>query len=247
MDAWIILVAIALAILVIVGAYYSYQAQQQRIAELSQLAAARGWRFDASKDYSHDERFGHFSPFDSGRNGYAYNTIHGAVEIGESAWPVQLGDFHYETTSTTSNGKGGTTTRTDHHYLSYVITETPYLGAPELFIRREGFFDKIAGFLGFDDIDFESAEFSDRFIVKSKDKRFAYDVIHPRMMEFLLDGDPPTVDFQRGQCSVTRGEKCWSPAEFEESLTWLAKFYGHWPRHLEASLLSDAPGSEERA
>jgi hypothetical protein len=236
MDGWIILVIIAFAALVIVGGYFSYQAQQKRIAELTQLAASRGWRFDASNDYSHDERFGHYSLFSSGRNGYAYNTLIGALQIGDSAWPVQLGDYHYETTSTSTDSKGNTTTHTNHHYLSYVIVETPYLGTPPLFIRREGFLDKVASFLGFDDIDFESAEFSSRFIVKSKDKRFAYDVIHPRMMEYLLDGDPPTIDLQRGQCCLSRGEQCWSAAEFEATLAWTAEFFARWPQHVTGQL-----------
>ena len=236
MEGWIFLVFLLLAALAIVGGYFSFQARQQRIAELSQFAAARGWTFTAAEDYSHDERYGHFSSFASGRNGYAYNTITGALQIGDGQWPVQLGDFHYETTSTSSDGKGNTTTKTDHHYLSYLIVETPHLGAPELFIRREGFFDKIAGFLGFDDIDFESAEFSDRFIVKSPDKRFAYDVIHPRMMEFLLDGKPPTIDLQRGQCCLSIGDHCWSPAEFEETLAWATAFFERWPRHVTSPL-----------
>jgi hypothetical protein len=231
-EGWFIVIVIAFIVLAIVGAYFSYQAQQKRIAELSQFAAARGWSFDLSSDYSHDQRYGHFSLFNSGRNQYAYNTIRGALAIGEGAWPVQLGDFHYETTSTSTDSKGNTRTQTHHHYLSYLIVETPYLGAPDLFVRSEGFFDKIAGFLGFDDIDFESAEFSKRFVVKSKDKRFAYDVIHPRMMEFLLDGAAPTVELQRGQCCLTHGERCWTAAEFEATLAWAATFFSHWPRHV---------------
>jgi hypothetical protein len=106
-----------------------------------------------------------------------------------------------------------------------------------LFIRRENLFDKVAGFLGFDDIDFESAEFSDRFIVKSRDKRFAYDVLHPRMMEFLLDGAPPTVEFRHGQCCLNFGEKCWSPAEFAGVFAWAGQFYALWPQHVTSSLI----------
>ncbi|HEX6961017.1 MAG TPA: hypothetical protein VF175_04070, partial [Lacipirellula sp.] len=138
MEGWIILVVIVVAVLAIVGAYFNYKAQQQRIAELTQLAAARGWRFDHSKDYSHDERFGHFSSFSSGHSAYAYNTLSGSLAVDDAAWPVQLGDFHYATTSTTTDSKGNTRTQTHHHHLSYVILQTPYLEAPELFIRREG-------------------------------------------------------------------------------------------------------------
>jgi len=231
MEGWIFLVFLAFAALAIVGGYFAYQAQQQRIAELSQFAASRGWQFDVSKDHSHDARYDQFSLFVQGRNRYAYNTIRGAMAVGEQLWPVQLGDYHFTTQQ--SNGK---TTRTVSHTLSYLVLETPHLGLPELFIRREGFFDKIVSVLGFDDIDFESAEFSDRFIVKSSDKRFAYDVIHPRMIEFLLDGNPPTIDLQRGECCLSRSESCWAPAEFEETLAWATAFFERWPRHVTSPL-----------
>ncbi|MCZ6810529.1 MAG: hypothetical protein O7D97_00875, partial [Planctomycetota bacterium] len=96
---------------------------------------------------------------------------------------------------------------------------------PDLLIRREGMFDKLAGAFGFDDIDFESAEFSKRFYVKSPDKRFAYDVIHPRMMEFLLGGDPPTVDIEAGRCCLSDGRHHWSPEGFGATLNWVIEFF----------------------
>lgn len=227
MDGWIILVFVVFAIVGIVGIYFSYQAQQRRLMELTQFAAARGWRFDASKDHSHDGRYEHFSLFTQGSDRYAYNTIRGALAVDGQSWPLQLGDYHFTTQQTS-----GKTTTTVTHALSYVLLETPHLGLPDLFIRREGFFDKIASVLGFDDIDFESAQFSDRFIVKSRDKRFAYDVLHPRMMEFMLEGDAPTMDFRQGQCCLNLGEKCWSPGDFEEVIGWVQEFYAHWPRHV---------------
>jgi hypothetical protein len=236
MEGWIFLVFLIVAALAIVGGYFSYQAKQKRIAELSQFAAERGWTFTAAEDYSHDERYGHFSTFTSGRNPYAYNTITGAIAVGDAQWPVQMGDFHYETTSTSRDSNGNTSTKTHHHYLSYLLVTTPHLGTPDLFIRREGFFDKIASMLGFDDIDFESAQFSDKFIVKSSDKRFAYDVIHPRMMEFLLDAKPPIIDLQHGQCCLTLGEHCWTPQEFASTLAWAEAFFERWPRHVTTSL-----------
>jgi hypothetical protein len=39
---------------------------------------------------------------------------------------------------------------------------------------------------GSDNISFESAEFSNKFYIQCADKKFAYAIIHPRMMEFLL-------------------------------------------------------------
>jgi len=69
---------------------------------------------------------------------------------------------------------------------------------PYLWIGRERFFDKLASFMGFDDIDFESNEFSKQFYVKSESKKFAYEVINQKTMEFLLSSPAkPYVEIYR--------------------------------------------------
>ena len=83
---------------------------------------------------------------------------------------------------------------------------------------------------------FESAEFSRRFHVSSPDKRFAYDVIDPRMMEFLLRGDPPTVDIENRRCCISDGRRRWEPVEYRRKLAWITDFLNHWPAHVLASL-----------
>ena len=236
-PVFIVVIFVAFATLIIFGAIYSYKQQQARRLALLQLATKHGWSFDPSNDYSHDSRFSQFSIFTSGKARYAYNTTRGSLKISDGDWPIQYGDFHYQTES--SDGKK-TTTHT--HLLSYVILESPYLGAPDLFIRSEGFFDRIASAIGFDDIDFESVEFSRKFIVKSNDKRFAYDVVSPAMMEFMLATTPPTVDFQRAVCCLYHGSVL-KPEEFAATLQWTVEFFEHWPRHVTAEL---APGSSNR-
>jgi hypothetical protein len=62
--------------------------------------------------------------------------------------------------------------QTNHHYFSFFFLTLP-MGFPELRITKEGLFSKIAQAFGYDDIDFESAEFSRAFCVRSKDKKFA--------------------------------------------------------------------------
>ena len=114
----------------------------------------------------------------------------------------------------------------------------PYSSVPSLKIRREHLFDRVASFIGFDDIDFESSEFSDRFHVKSSDKRFAYGVIHPRMMDFLLANDPPTVNLEGDYCCIFTDSNCWSPTQFRGNVAWLQKFFSLWPRHITSALQS---------
>ena len=142
-----------------------------------------------------------------------------------------MGDFRYKITTHT-----GKSTQTRTYRFSYLILHLPFDGVPDLLIRREGVLDKIAGAFGFDDIDFESAQFSRRFHVKSPDKRFAYDVIDPRMMEFLLAGDPGTIDIERGRCCVSDGRRRWSPQQYEANLEWISRFFDNWPDHVTAGL-----------
>src|SRR5690606_4766878 len=103
---------------------------------------------------------------------------------------------------------------------------------PDLMIRAENLFDKIGAAMGFDDIDFESAEFSRKFMVKSSDKRFAYDVITPRMMEFLMASPKRSIDQQRGLICITNGVRRWKAEEFLPNLAWVSEFVDLWPDHV---------------
>lgn len=219
------------AIVIALIAFFSYQQQQQRLAELRALADALGWRFEAGYDYSFDNEYGQFSNFRHGSDRYAYNTLVGKIQADGDAWPAQMGDFHYKTES--SDGK---TTQTQHHRFSYMLVKLPYPSLPDLRIRREGFFDTLAHVFGFSDINFESAEFSKRFDVKSSDKKFAYDVIHPKMMEFLMADDPPAVEISGGCCCITMGSGTWSTEEFRHNEDWAVKFFNLWPKYLTADL-----------
>ena len=226
-----VILVIVVVLVVAVAGYLGYLAEKKRREALAALAARIGWRFDPAKDRFHDEEYAHFEIFRRGHSRAAYNTLSGALEIDGRPYPAKMGDFRYRIT--THTGKSSST-RT--YRLSYLIVHLPFGNVPDLLIRREGMFDKLAGVLGFDDIDFESARFSKRFHVKGADKRFAYDVIHPRMMEFLLAGDPPMVDIEHGRCCLTDGRRRWKPPEFEATLDWVREFFDHWPDHVTAEL-----------
>lgn len=232
MPAAFILFFIFIAFVIVVGGLCSHRQQTERSEALAQLASELDWEFDPTRNHDHGHEFDQFSIFTTGQSRYAYNTLRGELEIGGSHWTGQLGDYHYQTTSGTGKNR-----RTTTHLFSYLIAKLPYGEVPSLTIRREHLFDRMASFLGFDDIDFESAEFSDRFHVKSADKRFAYAVIHPRMMEFLLTEDPPTIDLQEGYCCVYT-QKAWEPELFRTHATWIEKFFSLWPRHVTSTLQS---------
>ncbi|MHC4768301.1 MAG: hypothetical protein ACYTEI_06280 [Planctomycetota bacterium] len=227
-----ILVPIAIA-LVAGMVYMGWLAEKKRREALAAMAARLGWRFDPRRDRDHDDEYAHFEIFRRGHSRAAFNTLTGEAEIGGRRFPAKAGDFMYKITTST-----GKSTHTKTYRFSYLILHLPYAGVPDLLIRREGVLDKIAGAFGFDDIDFESAEFSRRFCVKSPDKRFAYDVVDPRMIEFLLAGNPGAIDIEYGRCCLSDGRRRWEPQDFEANLAWIGQFFDHWPQHVLASLES---------
>ena len=154
-----------LQVVVIIGAviaffvWSNYQANKRREA-IALLAQKLGLQFDDDKNYKMAERYGFLDKLDQGSNRYAFNILSGDFK-GHS---VAAFDYHFETK--------GSKNRTDHHYLSFYILSLERR-FPELTIAREGLFSKIAQTLGHDDIDFESHEFSERYVVRCKRKKFA--------------------------------------------------------------------------
>lgn len=225
-----IFILIAAAIIALIIA--AEAAARRRREALAALAAELGWRFYPDRDKSHDEEYAHFEFFRRGHSRVAFNTLAGSIAIDGREYWAKAGDFRYLVTR--HNGK---TTQTDTYTFSYLIVHTPFgRRLPMLLIRPEGIFDKMAGAFGFDDIDFESVEFSKRFYVRSDDKRMAYDVIDPRMMEFLLKSNPPAVDIEHGQCLVSDGARQWTPEQFRWHLRWVVEFFDHFPDHVTVSL-----------
>lgn len=226
-PGFLILIIIPVAILGAVLAYFSYQAEKKRKQGLLDLAHKLGLNFDPTPDRHHDDEYAHFEVFRRGHSRKAYNTLAGAINIDGKVYNIKMGDFTYKITS--GSGKDQ---RTTTYNFSYMILLMYQLDMPSLLIRKEGMFDKLAGVFGFDDIDFESAEFSRKFYVKSDDKKFAYDVITPRMMSFLLEDCPVTVDIEQRRCLLTDGIKRWEAEKIEMIIEWVNTFYSLWPDHL---------------
>lgn len=214
----IVLVALVGGALVYAGILSS----RKRREGLRAVALRLGLHFDPGTDRALHRFFGH-SLFKKGRSRQATNNIFGSMEIHEYSVEVRMGDYQY----TTGSGKNQHTQR-----LSYACFRLPFVGTPDLTIRKEGIGDKLAGSLGFDDIDFESEEFSRKFWVKSGDKRYAYDVIHTGMMEFLLKGPTPTIEIVQDVCLVREGWGRWEPDTFEGAPGWFDAFLKRWPEHL---------------
>lgn len=119
------------------------------------------------------------------------------------------------------------------HTFTICVAEAP-VSAPKLTIVRETFGHKLVDALGAEDIDFESDEFSKKFWVKCKDRKFAYDVLHPRAMEFLLHAPRAGWEWQ-GNRLVLVVSGAFKPERVTPLMNNAAKFLALVPRHLERS------------
>ncbi len=235
MIGLIVLLAIAVIGLGIYFARLAYLAQQKRQQEFLDVAREHSLTFDPASRRGFDREHPQFECFAQGHSRRALNLLRGRIPGSEEpTLSCTLGDYEYKIT--TSNGKS---TKTVTYRFGFVIIETPWNGMPDMLVRREGLFDKLAGFLGFDDIDFESAEFSRTFMVKCKEKRFAYDMIDAQMMEFLMVNEPapPNIDIGGHAICLWYGpRKRLEPRALIALMQWGDRFVRRWPRVLRAQL-----------
>ena len=208
---------------VIFMAIMSHQAAKKRRDAMQQLAdSLPGMRFSPDHDYSFDERYPFLGKLCEGDDRYAYNILSGQYR----GHPVMVFDYHYETSSTDSDGNS---TTTDHTFSFFMLNFDGNF--PELLITREGWGSRLIQFLGFDDIDFESAEFSRKFLVKSPRKKFAYDICHGVMMEYLMANDDLSIEIERN-CLTLFFNKCLEPAAIPGNLDRLVAIRELFPPYL---------------
>jgi hypothetical protein len=203
-----IFVLLLICALIIAGIVFGNMLAKRRREALAALATRLGLSFDEEDDYALAERLEFLRAIDQGSNRYAYNRLSGVCQ----GYEVAAFDYHYETYSHSS--KGGR--QTHHHHLSILTLQLPR-SFPELLVSPEGIFSKIAQAFGYDDIDFESAEFSRAFCVRSRDKKFAYDVCHPQMMEYLLAHRDLVIEIEEDVLALTFNS-CLDATEIESRL-----------------------------
>jgi len=224
MNGGMIIIIILVAAIIIASVIFGVIAARKRREALAALAGRLGLDYRPDNDHSLADRFGFLNALAQGTNRYAFNVLSG----GYRGHDVFVFDYHYETHSTDSKGHR----QTHHHYFSFFMLLLP-VSFPELRITREGMLSKIAQAFGYDDIDFESAEFSRTFCVRSKDKRFAYDVCHAQMMEYLLANRDLSIEIEGRALALAFGSRL-SATEIEANLQRLFAIRSHLPEYLFA-------------
>lgn len=203
--------------LFIIIAVYGYISSKKRRQAMMALATRLGLNFYPDKDRDMARHYRFLDKLRTGRDRYAFNILTG----GYHDHNVTIFDYHYKTGS----GKD-----THHHYLSFFLLNLP-VSFPELVIVREGLLSKIGQALGYDDIDFESHEFSRKFCVRSKDKKFAYDVCNAQMIEYLLSNDDLSIEIEDNILAISFNRRL-SPEDIEPNLNRLIEVRSLLPDYL---------------
>jgi hypothetical protein len=135
-------------------------------------------------EYSQHDPFGllgwPFALFHRGDGRGIENVVWGSL----NGQPMQAFDYWYYTESTDSKGRRS---RSYRRFSCALVEVTAAF--PPLELAREGLFTRLADHLGMEDIEFESPEFNRRYNVKAKNRRFAYELLDARMIEWLVSFD----------------------------------------------------------
>ncbi len=219
-PGWIILIVLAVVAVMVIA----WQLEKKRREKWRTWAKSKGWSYRHERNRDLAKRYSFLDRLQKGSNRYAMHCLRGEWQ----GRPAEAFTFHYETYSTGSKGQR----RTHHHYVGVVVLEVEK-SFPELTIAPEGFFSKLAQVVGYDDIDFESIEFSKKFVVRSGDKKFAYDFCHTRMMDYLLQHPRTILEIEGNSLAVFDGNRL-EPEEIEPYLehlhairVWMPRFLFH--------------------
>ena len=147
---------------------------KRKVAAFTAYAARNGWRYLERDDDLAQRYLG--SPFGLGFGQQARHVLHGSYRGRD------LVAFEY---SYKEYRDSGNERRTVTYRNTVVALGTP-AARPTLELSREGFGRKLLGLVGVRDLQLESEQFNKTFHIRAENDRFAYDVLHPRTMEWML-------------------------------------------------------------
>jgi hypothetical protein len=181
------LLVVGVIALVVLVAYLAWRVERRRRERLQAYAARMGWSY-AARDDSPLARFAG-EPFRSGQERKCRHVLQGSYR----GRPSLVFEFEYVTYTTDSEGRRQRQT----HRNTVAALGVPAV-LPWVQVKRENVLHRIGHALGFDDIELESEDFNRRFRVTAADRKLAYDLLHPRMMELLLHADGPAWRMENG-------------------------------------------------
>jgi hypothetical protein len=194
----IVLIIIGAVVVLGVAFYFQHKAHQKKVAEFTAFAAQRGWTYTEKDKRLRDRFLG--APFGKGHGREARHILRGE----HRGRPILIFEYIYKETQGSGDQQQ---TQTYRHTVASASLPSP---KPTLQVGREGFGRKILGLVGVRDLQLESEQFNETYHIKTDNERFAYDVLHPRMMEWMMADQRALTygfRFERGDLVVWDREK----------------------------------------
>jgi hypothetical protein len=209
---------VVVIVVAVAGIVLSLYLQAKRRKEFAAFAASYGLQYSAS------DPFGVIGwPFRL----FARGDGRGAENVVWGAWQdhhVVAFDYWYFERHTDSKG------HTRKTYYRFCCAQIDVAAAfPVLEIAPEGFLSRLADLVGLDDIDFELEEFNRRWNVRSREARFAYELIDSRMIRWLVALDMP-ISFEVVGNRLLAYQRKVPPAGLAPLIGVLLSFRQHIPR-----------------
>lgn len=181
-----------------------WRSEKQRTEQFEQIAQDLGLPYFPKGDSSLQEGLSHFHLFSQGRSRKIRNMMHG-----ESSG-VQLAIFDYRYTV-----GGGNNSRT--YKQSVVYFQSPALSLPQFAVRPEGFFHKVGGAFGYQDIDFEShPEFSKTYLLRGENESAIRECFDDDLLTFFETQSKISVEGVGDQLMFYRSGKRIKPGEIQQ-------------------------------
>jgi len=206
-----------LAALAVAYMFFLGRREARRRRALRKLATRHGLTYHKSPDFTIPGAYSFLSRIARGFDRHAFNILRGEY----AGQTVLAFDYHY-VTLVGFRGK--------HHFVSVFLLEQS-AAFPEVEIIPRSLEQRISEALGMTSIAFESVQFNEAFVVRSVDRRFAYDVCHPQMMELLLKRPAASIEIEDGCIAICYDERV-QASDIELSLDALVSIRSMMPAHL---------------
>lgn len=236
-----------LAVLALALAWYLNLAEEdERSREMAALARRLKLRFARGDALGLAERFSSFQPFGLAPGGSIRNVIHGEMQGRRFLAFDYLSPVADDPTVARDPQSGRPGPVHDfRHEMTAAMFSFPDCIFPGCLVAAHEVLGTISRAAPASSIDFESHEFNGHCGVWGLDRQFAYAVVDPRMMEFLLSNSGWAFEIAGPYIMVYNGKR-WAVDEFDAAIRALTGFVEQVPGHLWAnwrSLSKTAPNS----
>lgn len=167
------------ATVIVVGTIVGVVQRRRKTRRMAEFAQAQGWHYTPT-DPSLTRRY-EGSPFGTGSSRRAAHVMTGHHQ----GTPFTIFEYRY----THSDGDD-----TETYRFTVVVLPLPAT-RPTLQVTRETGMGRFLAHLGFRDLQLESEDFNRAFRIDTDNDRFAYDILNPPTMEWLLT-QAPTYPFR---------------------------------------------------